>query len=89
MNFLDAVNSIEARPPGLPCGMATVLSQMSEDDRSQLEFYLFEEPRSMSNPNLHAAIKKFGYDVSKSSVALHRRKECRCFTGKTYTGAAK
>ena len=89
MSFADIANSIEARPPGLPCGMATVLNQMSEEDREQLEFFLFEEPRSMSNPNLQAAIRKFGFDVSKSAVALHRRRECRCFTGKSARGAEK
>lgn len=82
MGLSERLASMQSRPTGLPCGISLVLDSMTDDEREVLERILFEEPRVVPNNQLQEALIEEGYDVSFSSVKLHRRKQCRCFTGK-------
>jgi len=74
----------EAKPKksGLPCGVDRIMTKMTEDDKQALSNVLFDENRTISNSQLHQLLIEEGYDISYSSVALHRRKHCRCFVGR-------
>lgn len=79
---------LDAQPTkfGLPCGVAELLKQLPPSDQ---EFFLkiMDVPASnrnrLSNRRIHAILLEEGYDTSFSSISLHRRHACRCFTGKS------
>lgn len=78
---------LEVNPPsfGLPCGVSEVKRQMSETDREALDSVMLigkESPKRLSNRQIHQILLSEGYDVAYSSISLHRRQQCRCFTGK-------
>jgi hypothetical protein len=78
---------LEVEPPsfGLPCGISEVQRKMNEDDKAALEGVMSvgpESPKRLSNRQIQNILFSEGYEVSYSSVSLHRRKQCRCFTGK-------
>ena len=75
----------EAKPKdfGLPCGITRVMSQMEQKDKLALEEVLYQEPRVVSNIQLQQILLDEGFDVSYSSIGQHRRKQCRCFTGRS------
>lgn len=71
-----------ARPePGLPCGVSKLLEVITGEDKEALESVLEARGR-ISNRQIHEILLGEGYDVTFSSISLHRRKQCRCFTGK-------
>lgn len=74
----------EAKPKdgGLPCGITRVMSQMEQKDKNALEEVLHQEPRIVSNVQLQQILLDEGFDVSYASIGQHRRKQCRCFTGR-------
>lgn len=71
--------------PGLPCKIGTLLSDygpMPEEDREYLARLMDSDPRSPDHKSVNSivnALRKEGYDVNKTCVSNHRRKECRCF----------
>lgn len=62
--------------------MAVVLERLSADDKQELEAVMFAEPRTVSNRAIQQLLIEEGYDIAYSSVTLHRRQQCRCYTGK-------
>jgi hypothetical protein len=69
---------------GLPCGIAKLIDSLSKEDKETLEEVLFSEPvgtKRMSNTKIHQILTDEGYSVAVSSIAQHRRKQCRCFVG--------
>lgn len=84
MGLMDELNDITHNEPGPPCGIAGVLRKMSEEDQEVLNTVLFEpKPRKYSNRDLQAFLISKEFNVSYSSVSLHRLRQCRCFTGKS------
>ena len=78
------VSELTAPQFGLPCGVTKVLSVMDEDDKNTLELILFpqsDKVKRFSNRQIQELLISEGYDIAQSSLALHRRKQCRCFTG--------
>lgn len=82
-SFDDILGEVPTKSSGLPCGVAEVRDKLSEANRERLDYWLFEDGRTQSNPKIIAAINALGFYVSESSVAKHRRRGCRCFIGKT------
>lgn len=69
---------------GLPCGMGKLMSSLTEKDREALEQVLFTNDSSIpriSNTKIYQILVEEGYQVAPSSIAQHRRKQCRCFIG--------
>jgi len=78
------VSELTAPQFGLPCGVTKVLSVMDEDDKNTLELILFpqsDKEKRISNRQIKELLISEGYDIALSYLALHRRKQCRCFTG--------
>jgi hypothetical protein len=78
------VSELTAPQFGLPCGVTKVMSVMDEDDKNTLELILFpqsDKVKRFSNRQIQELLISEGYDIAQSSLALHRRKQCRCFTG--------
>lgn len=84
MGLMDELNDITPNEPGPPCGIAEVLKNLSDEDQTALNTVLFEpKPRRHSNRDLQAFLINKDFNISYSSVSLHRLKQCRCFTGKS------
>lgn len=81
---------LTAQPPkfGLPCGVGELIKVLPNDE---LDIFLriMAEPSTsktrLSNRKIHRILLDEGHDVSFSSISLHRRKVCRCYTGKDAT----
>jgi len=74
----------EIRPLyGPPCGVSRMLELLSEEDREAVESVLSQRAngQGISNRKLHEILVAEGHVVSYYSLASHRRKQCRCFTG--------
>lgn len=83
MSLKEKLAELKPKESGLPCGMSTVLNKLSDEDRQELETVLFSEPRTVSNRAIQQLLIEEGYDIAYSSVTLHRRQQCRCFTGRS------
>ena len=69
---------------GLPCGVSKVVEKMDKEDSETLELLLFpvsETATRFSNRQIYDLLISEKFDIARSSIALHRRKQCRCFTG--------
>ena len=69
---------------GLPCGVSKVVEKMDKEDSETLELLLFpvsETAKRFSNRQIYDLLISEKFDIARSSIALHRRKQCRCFTG--------
>jgi hypothetical protein len=80
----EKVSELSAPQFGLPCGVSKVMTKMDEDDRSTFDLILFPQSelvKRFSNRQIYELLMSENYDIAPSSIALHRRKECRCFTG--------
>jgi hypothetical protein len=80
----EKVSELSAPQFGLPCGVSKVMTKMDKDDKSTLELILFpqsEKVKRFSNRQIYELLLSENHDVAQSSIALHRRRQCRCFTG--------
>ena len=80
----EKVSELSAPQFGLPCGVSKVMTKMDKDDKSTLELILFpqsEKVKRFSNRQIYELLISENHDVAQSSIALHRRRQCRCFTG--------
>ena len=82
MSLAERLSEMKPKDPGLPCGIARISKDLSDEDRASLEAVMFAENRIISNAQLHELLIDEGYDVSYSSISLHRRRQCRCFKGR-------
>lgn len=84
MGLAEKLNSTQRSETGLPCGVAKVLSEVVGEDREALELVFQSRSVSgtISNRQIHDILLSEGYDIAYSSIALHRRQQCRCFVGK-------
>ena len=83
MSLSQRLEEMKPKETGLPCGVSRAMAQMTEEDRTSFEKAMFSAPRMLSNAQLQEALVGEGYDVSYSSISLHRRRQCRCFIGRT------
>lgn len=84
MSLADKLKELQGSPPGLPCGISRIKTSMPEEDYVALETVLSVRYKSggISNRKIQQLLISEGYDIAYSSITLHRRQECRCFTGK-------
>lgn len=76
------LKSMKPKESGLPCGISVAMQSMDKEDVKTLEEVMFSVPRILSNSQLQEALVAEGFDVSRTSVSLHRRRQCRCFVGR-------
>lgn len=84
MSLAEKLTNAKRTEPGLPCGVSKLLSELVGEDREALEIVFASRSQSgtISNRQIHEILISEGHDVSFASIALHRRKQCRCFVGK-------
>ena len=84
MSLSEKLLSIAPLEPGLPCGVSKVLRAVEEQDRDTLEKILAKPSvdGGVSSRQIHELLISEGHNIAYSSIGLHRRKQCRCFTGK-------
>lgn len=83
MSLIERLANAKPKDSGLPCGMSRVLGEMSDEEQEALTEVLFGQPRIISNAQLQEILIEEGYDISRTSITLHRRKQCRCFVGRS------
>lgn len=83
MSLSQRLDEMKPKETGLPCGISRAMDRMTEEDKHSFEKAMFASPRMLSNAQLQEALVSEGYDVSYSSISLHRRRQCRCFIGRT------
>lgn len=88
MSLVERLTNAKPKESGLPCGVSKVLEEMNEEEQNALVDVMFAQPRRISNAQLQEILLDEGYDVSNASIKLHRRKQCRCFVGKSVRMAA-
>ncbi len=70
------------RGPGLPCPIALIMSQMTEENVEVLERELWRphtDRARLTAPEITQILEEEGFTLSKIAVERHRRQECRCF----------
>ena len=84
MTLADKLKTLEGSKTGLPCGISTLKIQMSPEDFSALEAVLSVKyvTGGIGNRKIQDLLTQEGYDISYASITTHRRRECRCFTGR-------
>lgn len=84
MSLAERLKSANRSEPGLPCGIGKILSEVEGEDKEALEivFATRSVAGTISNRQIHEILISEGHDVAYASIALHRRQQCRCFTGK-------
>ena len=83
MSLVERLANAKPKDSGLPCGVSRVLGEMSDEEQEALTEVLFGQPRIISNAQLQEILIEEGYDISRTSITLHRRKQCRCFVGRS------
>ena len=83
MTLADKLNTLKGSKTGLPCGISTLKTKMNPEDFSALEEVLSVKyvTGGIGNRKIQSLLTQEGYDVAYSSIATHRRRDCRCFTG--------
>lgn len=64
--------------PGLPCHIATVLSQLNDEDRALLQSWLDDRTKH-GHGAIARSLTEYGYPTTRFKVSWHRNQECRCF----------
>lgn len=84
MSLAEKLRGATRSEPGLPCGVGKLLHEVSGEDKEALELIFSSRSRSgtISNRQIHEILISEGHDIAFASIALHRRQQCRCFTGK-------
>ena len=84
MTLADKLKTLEGSKTGLPCGISTLKIKMSPEDFSALEAVLSVKyvTGGIGNRKIQDLLTKEGYDISYASITTHRRRDCRCFTGR-------
>jgi hypothetical protein len=83
MSLAQKIKTLEPVRYGPPCGMSVLLENLSKEDGSALQEILSGNVHTtkISNRQLHRILLDEGHTIAFSSISLHRRKQCRCFTG--------
>ena len=84
MSLSEKLKTATKNEPGLPCGIAKLMSVVSDEDRKALEIIFSTKAGngSISNIKVHEIIVSEGHNIAFASVRLHRAKVCRCYIGK-------
>lgn len=84
MGLAEKFKTLQPSIYGLPCGVDRMLQSMNQEDKDVLNSVLFPEPLlttpRVSNSKIHQLLTEEGYEISLSTIAHHRRRQCRCFT---------
>jgi hypothetical protein len=84
MSLAEKLRDIKRSEPGLPCGIGKLLTELEGEDKEALELIFSTRSKSgtVSNRQVHRILLDEGYEVAFASITLHRRQQCRCFTGR-------
>lgn len=85
MSLAKKLSIASPSEPGLPCGIEKIKRDMSKEDSEALDLVMSvtnSESKRLSNRQIHNVLLSEEYDIAYASIALHRRKQCRCFVGK-------
>ena len=76
----DRVALVQKTVAGKQCGMSLVLDSLEGDDKESIVALLDRDSfGDVSNTTIHKFLIDEGYNVTFSSVRVHRQKNCRCF----------
>lgn len=75
MGLLDQIHALQ-QPQNKPCKVSKMLAGMDKQTATELATALADP--SIGNTLLSRVLKQNGYEVSKTTIALHREKGCAC-----------
>lgn len=85
MSLAEKLKTVIPASTGLPCGVSKLMESMNSEDKEALNEALFDYQNSsgqrLSNTKIYQTLIEEGYEIAPSSIAQHRRKQCRCFVG--------
>lgn len=84
MTLAEKFKTLEPTQTGLPCGVAKLLEEMPKADKEALIDVLFGQTsteKRVPNSKIYQILTEEGYNIAPSSIAQHRRRQCRCFVG--------
>ena len=84
MSLAEKLKKANKPEPGLPCGVAKLLTIVSDEDKEALELIFSTKAGNgaVSNIKIHEIIRSEGHDIAFASIRLHRSKTCRCYIGR-------
>ena len=79
MDLLSAMHELETRKivSGFPCSVGTFLDSISEKEQATFNGILANA--KIGTIAIHEMLTKNNYDVARTALYKHRRKQCRCF----------
>ena len=79
MDLLSAIKELETRKSmtGFPCSVGTFLDSIGE--KEQEAFNTILNNVKVGTVVIHEMLTKNDYDVARTALYKHRRKQCRCF----------
>lgn len=73
-----ALAEIVPSPSGPPCGIAVVISQLDDDDRTDLFAAFAGAPLTVKYQQISDALAVAGFDIAAETISRHCRGRCRC-----------
>ena len=79
MDLLSAIEELETRKvtTGFPCSVGTFLDSVS--DKEQEAFNKILGNTKVGTIAIHEMLTNNNYEVARTALYKHRRKQCRCF----------
>ena len=79
MDLLSALHELETRKvtTGFPCSVGTFLDSIGEKEREAFNSILGNT--KVGTVAIHEMLAKNDYEVARTALYKHRRKQCRCF----------
>jgi len=79
MDLLSAIEELETRKSitGFPCSVGTFLDSIGEKEREAFNSILGNT--KVGTVAIHEMLAKNDYEVARTALYKHRRKQCRCF----------
>jgi hypothetical protein len=84
MSLSDKLAKEQSKAAALTCKLAALLqsSELTAKEKQQIQQILDvpkNDPSRVSHSALSVILRDEGFDISKSSIDRHQRKECTCF----------
>lgn len=79
MDLLSAIEELGTRKvvSGFPCSVGTFLDSIGEKEREAFNSILGNT--KVGTVAIHEMLTKNDYEVARTALYKHRRKQCRCF----------
>lgn len=78
MSLAAAAELVPESRKGPSCTIATLIDQLDDEDRTQLNAWIELPSSAMSHSRLARILRAAGHNVGTDPLARHRKGECAC-----------